>query len=408
MTISRKGSLPFSRSVRRNTDDATEERLGDAKKAQKRMNLDFSEHQYALRDQLRRFLGDRCPPTAVRAVVEGERAHDAPLYRGLAELGVLGAAIPEAYGGVGLGQLEWCVLAEELGRVLAPVPVGSSIFLAANILLEAGSESQKRALLPGIAAGERIATLAHLDAPDDDTICGSRRLTGTKTLVPDGLVADGAIVRARDRDHHDLPSLYWVDLASPRVSRRPVDVIDLTHGSAIVTFDDAECEPIGDPGQAQPILDHVFDQAAILFAFEQVGGAERVLEQARDFALDRMAFGRPIGSFQALKHMMANMYVAATLARSNAYYGAWALSADHPELPVAAATARLSASQAYLECARNAIQVHGGIGFTWESDCHLHYRRASALSLALGAQRFWKDQLIERMVARAQRKGSMS
>jgi acyl-CoA dehydrogenase len=196
-------------------------------------------------------------------------------------------------------------------------------------------------------------------------------------------------------------SLFLVELAAPGVIREVVRTIDIIHGHARLILEDVAAEPLGPAGEAWPIIEQVFDRAAVLIAFEQVGGAERTLEMARDFALDRMAFGRPIGSFQALKHMMANMYVAATLARSNAYYGAWALSTEDEELPVAAATALLSASQAFLECAKNNIQVHGGMGFTWESDCHLFYRRANALSVALGPRFMWQDRLIERMRQRS-------
>ena len=231
------------------------------------------------------------------------------------------------------------------------------------------------------------------------------RISGVKLPVADGEAADFAVVLARNAAN-DGPrdcSLYLVDLDATGVTREAVETIDLTRSYSRLTFNGAAAEPLGAPGQAWAYVEQVYDRAAVLFAFEQVGGAERAIEMARDYALDRMAFGRPIGSFQALKHMMANMYVAATLARSNAYYGAWALSTESDELPVAAATARLSASQAFVECAKNNIQVHGGMGFTWESPCHLFYRRASALSLSLGPQSAWQDRLIERMRHRAAR-----
>nr|WP_276608528.1 acyl-CoA dehydrogenase family protein [Caulobacter sp. SLTY] len=154
---------------------------------------------------------------------------------------------------------------------------------------------------------------------------------------------------------------------------------------------------MGSPGEGWRIAADVMDRAAVLVAFEQVGGADRALEMGRDYALDRMAFGRQIGSFQAVKHMLADMYVAATLARSNAYYGAWALSTGSPELPVAAATARVSATDAFQHCAKNNIQVHGGMGFTWAFDCHLYYRRSNALALSLGSKSTWEDLLIDRL-----------
>jgi acyl-CoA dehydrogenase len=378
------------------------------------MNLDFSEEQHLLGDQLRRFLGDYCPTEAVCATLDGSRPHARALYEGLAGLGALGAAIPERYGGAGLGQLELCIVAQELGRALAPAPVSSSIYLAANFLLLAGDEQQKMRLLPALANGQAIGTLAlteragavHVGAIE--TVVRCDRISGTKLAVPDGQAADFAVVVARDADHNgpDSSSLYLVDLEASGVAREPVETIDPTRSYSRLTFENAPAEALGTRGQAWAYIERVYDRAAVLMAFEQVGGAERALELARDYALERIAFGRPIGSFQALKHMMADMYVAATLARSNVYYGAWALSTEDDELPVAAATARLSASQAFLECAKNNIQVHGGMGFSWESPCHLYYRRANALSLSLGPYVHWQELLIRRLQARAAKRNA--
>ncbi|TXL73390.1 acyl-CoA dehydrogenase [Vineibacter terrae] len=371
------------------------------------MNLDFSEEQKALKDQVRRFLEARCTPSTVRAVLEGPLSFDRALYEGLAELGVLGAAIPEEYGGVGLSHLELCVVAEELGRALAPVPAASSIYLAAEFLLQAGTEAQKRAWLPRLAAGKAVATFAFAEGqgrmtPDKvQAVVADGRLSGVKSPVPDGDAADMAIVLARSGGGSGAGalSLFVVDLAGPGVSRETLSTIDPTRSQARITFDGAPAEPLGGSGDGWHITTQVMDRAAILMAFEQVGGADRALEMARDYALDRMAFGRPIGSFQAIKHMLADMYVSATLARSNCYYAAWALASGAVELPVAAATARVSATTAFQHCAKNNIQVHGGMGFTWAFDCHLFYRRSNALALALGSLSTWESLLIERMSA---------
>ena len=369
------------------------------------MNLDFSDDQKQLQDQVRRFLTERCPPSAVRAILEGPEPFDRTLYRGLGEMGVLGAAIPEEYGGVGLSHLELCLVAEELGRALAPVPVASSIYLAAEFLLHAGSEAQKQAWLPKLASGEAVGTFAlvegsgRMTADKAHAAVKDGRLTGQKSPVPDGDVADLAIVAARSgpgRGEQAI-SLFLVDLTSPGVKRETLDTIDPTRSYAKLSFEGAAAEPLGGEGDGWRIASTVMDRAAILMAFEQIGGADRALEMARDYALDRMAFGRQIGSFQAIKHILADMYVSATLARSNAYYGAWALASGASELPVAAATARVSATQAFQHCAKNNIQVHGGMGFTWAFDCHLFYRRSNALALALGSLSTWEDLLIERM-----------
>lgn len=374
------------------------------------MNFDFSDEQKQLKDQARRFLDDKCPTKAVRAILEGPEPFDRVLWRALGEMGYMGTAIPEAYGGLGAGYLELCIIAEELGRALAPVPFSSSIYLAAEFLLAAGSEAQKKAWLPRLASGETIGCLAFAEgagrvSPAAIQLRASgNRLSGTKTPVPDGDVADLAVVAARTAggDQARDIALFLVDLNGPGVTRTALQTIDPTRSQTTLSFDGAVGEPLGAAGEGWWLASSVLDRAAVLMAFEQIGGAERALEMARDYALDRIAFGRPIGSFQAIKHMLADMYVTLTLGRSNAYYGAWALSTGAAQLPEAAATARVAATQAYQHCARNCIQVHGGMGFTWQFDCHLHYRRSNALALALGSQSQWEDLLIDRLRARNQ------
>ncbi len=369
------------------------------------MNFDFSDEQKQLRDTARKFLAEKCPPKAVRAVVDGKAPYDRDLWKGLADMGFLGVAIPESYGGTGAGHLELCVIAEEIGRSLAAVPFSSTVYLAAEALLIAGSEPQKQKWLPRIASGDAIGTLALFEGKGNPSP-GAIRLLGTggvldgiKKPVADGAIADFAIVAARTalagRDT-DI-SLFLVDMKAEGVEAKPLVNIDPSRGQAEVTFKRCRAEPLGAPGEGWSIISQVLDRAAILTAFEQVGGADRALEMGRDYALDRIAFGRPIGSFQAIKHMLADMYVSATLARSNCYYGAWALSTNSSELPEAAAAARISATQAFQHCAKNNIQVHGGMGFTWEFDCHLYYRRANATALSLGSLSYWEDALIDRM-----------
>jgi alkylation response protein AidB-like acyl-CoA dehydrogenase len=369
------------------------------------MNFDFSDEQKQLRDQARKFLTEKCPPKAVRAVLDGNAPYDRDLWKGLAEMGFLGVAIPEAYGGAGAGHLELCVIAEEMGRALAPVPFSSTVYLAAEALILAGSEAQKQKWLPLIASGEAIGTLALFEGKGNPSPLAIRlsasggSLNGTKKPVPDGTIADFAIVAARtgSSGRDTDVSLFLVEMKGEGIEARALTNVDPTRGQSEVIFRNCKAEPLGPANEGWSVVSQVLDRAAVLTGFEQVGGADRALEMGRDYALDRIAFGRPIGSFQAVKHMLADMYVSATLARSNCYYGAWALSTNASELPEAAAAARISATQAFQHCAKNNIQVHGGMGFTWEFDCHLYYRRANATALSLGSLSYWEDVLIDRM-----------
>ncbi len=372
------------------------------------MDFEFSAEQQQLKEQARRYLADKCPTTAVRAILEGSDPFDRALWQGLGEMGFLGAAIPEEYGGLGLGYLELCVIAEELGRALAPVPVSSSIFLVAEILKAAGSEEQKQRWLPKLASGEVIGTLASVEAtgsvrPSNVALSAKAgTLTGAKSPVLDGDIADIAIVLARHAPGKDAQglSLYLVDLNQSGIERTVLDTIDPSRSQAKIAFKDAAAELVGAAGDGWRLYEEALDRAAILTGFEQIGGADKALEMGRDYALQRFAFGRAIGSFQAIKHMLADMYVSATLARSNGYFGAYALSTGSADLAEAAATMRVSSTKAFQHCAKNNIQVHGGMGFTWAMDCHLYYRRSNLLAVSLGGLNEWEDKLIDRLRAK--------
>jgi alkylation response protein AidB-like acyl-CoA dehydrogenase len=372
------------------------------------MDFEFSAEQQQLKEQARRYLADKCPTTAVRAILEGSEPFDRALWQGLGEMGFLGAAIPEEYGGLGLGYLELCVIAEELGRALAPVPVSSSIFLVAEILKAAGSEEQKQRWLPKLASGEVIGTLASVEAtgsvrPSNVALSAKAgTLTGAKSPVLDGDIADIAIVLARHAPGKDAQglSLYLVDLNQSGIERTVLDTIDPTRSQAKIAFNGVPAQLVGAAGDGWRLYEEALDRAAILTGFEQIGGADKALEMGRDYALQRFAFGRAIGSFQAIKHMLADMYVSATLARSNGYFGAYALSTGSADLPEAAATMRVSSTKAFQHCAKNNIQVHGGMGFTWAMDCHLYYRRSNLLAVSLGGLNEWEDKLIDRLRAK--------
>ncbi|MDR7103690.1 acyl-CoA dehydrogenase family protein [Croceicoccus sp. BE223] len=357
------------------------------------MNFDFSDDQEVLRSEARKFLDARCPPSRVRAILDDPgRGHDAELWQELAEQGWTALTIPEEHGGLGMSRTDLCVLAEELGRVLAPVPFASTVFVLAEALMLAGTEKQ-RERLADIATGECIGCLAVHEGPGEPSRAKVNArvenglLTGVKEPVIDGMCATDALVWARD--DNDVPRLYLVSLAHQGVSRTPLATLDPSRGISRIEFRNVPAEPIGEP----ELLDRLLDGAAVLLAFEQVGGADRALEQAVQFAKERTAFGREIGSYQAIKHKLADAYVNNQIARSNAYYGIWALDSDSAELPQAAAAARVAACQAMWYAARESIQTHGGIGFTWEADQHLFYRRALHLDMALGSPRVWRDRL---------------
>ncbi len=369
------------------------------------MNFDFSDDQKMLKDQAHKFLSEKCTPKSVRAVYESGKHYDAALWKQIAELGWAGTAIPEQYGGLGLGYLELCVIAEELGRALAPVPFSSTVYQFAEALLVSGSEEQKQRLLPKVAAGEIIATLARCENPgavlpkNIRTSFKNGKLNGKKNPVVDGLSADYAVVLARISDEPGERGLQLVlvDLRQSGVQRRAVTTIDPSRAHGELTFENAHGEALGKAGEAWSDVNRVLDRAAILLAFEQVGGADVCLQMAKGYAMERYAFGRPIASFQAIKHKLADMYVFNELARSNAYYGAWALSTGARELPLAAAAARICATQAFDFAAKENLQTHGGVGFTWEFDCHFYYKRSRQLGLALGPQRVWKDKLVSQL-----------
>ena len=369
------------------------------------MNFDFSEEQKMLREQAHSFLRDKSPSRVVRNILESDEPYDKQLWQAIVEMGWTATCIPEEYGGLGLGSLELCVIAEELGRVLAPTPFSSSVYLATEAIMMAGNEAQKQRWLPRLAAGENIGSFALSEGPraatpeNLQTTVVDGFIDGVKYPVTDGDVADFVVVVARDSVG---VSWYLVDLRAEGVERKPVKSLDPTRSQAHLTFDKVPAELLGEAGKGFCLTDELYDRAAVLFAFEQVGGSLAALEQACEYAKDRYAFGRSIASFQAIKHKLADMYVAATLARSNCYYGAWALSTDAAELSSAAATARISATDAYQLCARENIQTHGGMGYTWEFDCHLYYRRARALAVNLGNKWHWEDRLISALENRGE------
>jgi alkylation response protein AidB-like acyl-CoA dehydrogenase len=370
-----------------------------------KLDFDFSDDQKFLRDEARKFLEAKCTSALVRGVLDHDDvSHSADLWAQIKDMGWLGVAIPEEFGGLGLGMLEMCVIAEELGRVLAPVPFGSSAFFFAEAVKLYGTGEQKREYLPKIASGEYVGCIATsegpgaLDAAKIRTSFGAGKISGAKLPVTDGDIATHALVLVKDGA---ATSLVIAALEAAGVTRNVLKTLEPTRSHAEIIFDGAAAEMLGEAaGNGMSQLEHVLNRGAILLAFEQLGGASRCLEMAVSYANERKAFGRPIGGYQAIKHKLADMYVKNEVARSNAYYGAWALSTGAAELPEAAAAARVAASEAFWYASKENIQTHGGMGFTWEVDCHLYYRRAKMLSVQVGSPAVWKEKLVSALERR--------
>lgn len=367
------------------------------------MDFDYTGEQRELRAQARRFLEERCPPSRVRRALDiADGAPDRELLDAVADLGWLGVAIPESEGGIGLGHVELCALAEELGRALLPGPFASSVYFFTEALRIAGSDAQRRRWLPQIAAGAATGCVAffegagELDATARTARVEGGRLGGTKQPVVDGMAADACVVLAEDADG---PGLFLAALGADGVGRTPLHAIDGSRPLARLRFDGIPVERLGGPGAGLALAQRVLERAAVPLAFEQLGAADRCLEMARDYALQRRAFGRPIGGFQAVKHRLADMYVRNELARSNAYYAAWALANDAPQLGAAAAAARIAATEAFEFAARDSIQVHGGIAITWDADPHLFLRRARHCAAVAGGVDWWAERLVSALAA---------
>ena len=348
-------------------------------------------------EQVRRLLAELGGGDRQRALIDKEEDWDKPLWKKFAAAGFPGAAIPAEWGGAGLSQLDLGAISQEIGRANAAIPFFSSIILAAQTLLRAGSPSQKDRWLPRLASGEIVATLAYPSTPwgSKDTIptvqLRDGRLTGTCTPVADAGVADIAIVAA---DTPEGSRLALVELDSPGVSRTRLRSFDELRAHYLLRFEEARAEPLSVETQAP--LAGIFDRAAVQAAFEAIGGGEAAMLMARDYALKRVIFGRPLAGYQAIKHKLADIYVAIELARTSAFDAA--LAADGGDggdrLAIAAAVARLKAMDAFENAARENLHIHGGFGYTFEADCHFYYRRERTLALSLGGRLPWAERLL--------------
>ena len=378
------------------------------------MDFAFDEAQLELRSSAAAFLGDHSGSEQVRAAMETELGYDPRVWKQIAsELGWSALLIPESYGGLGLGYVELVALMEIMGGSLLCAPFFSSICMGANALLVAGSEAQKQRHLPGIAAGETLAALAHAEAGGDwdaAGICATARrdgdefvLNGTKSFVVDGHAADLLIVATRIAASRgaDGIELFLVSGHAPGLETRVLTTMDQTRRLAEVKLDDVRVPPsarLGADGSAGwPELREILDRAAIALAAEQVGGAQKCLDMAVNHALQREQFGRPIASFQAIKHKCADMMVLVESARSASYYAGCVAAEDGDELPAVASLAKAYCSEAYFKCAAECLQIHGKVGVTWETDVQLYLKRARSSESLLGDASYHRERVAQQI-----------
>ncbi|MFN8545745.1 MAG: acyl-CoA dehydrogenase family protein [Candidatus Binatia bacterium] len=376
------------------------------------MDFGFSEEQELLRNAARDFLTKECPMTFVRQMMEDDRGFTDGFWRTMAELGWMGLILPEAHGGSGLSIVDLVVVLEEMGRVVMPGPFFSSAVVGGVALLEGGSVAQQQELLPKLAAGTARLTLAQLEASgrwdaagvqlEARPSAGGFALSGTKLFVPDAHTADVLIVagRAPGSVGADGVSLFLVDARAKGVTTTLLKTMDQTRKLCEVKLDGVTVgadRVLGAPGQGWKLLDRVSDRGKVGLCAEMCGGAQRVLEMSVDYAKVREQFGKPIGSFQAIQHKCANMLVEVESSKSVTYYAAWAVANDVPEAPLAAAMAKSYCSDAYRHAAGEGIQIHGGIGFTWEHDMHLFFKRAKSSEVTFG-DATWNRELVAELI----------
>ncbi len=369
------------------------------------MNFAFSEEQEELRNIVRQFLEAKSPETAVREQMDTERGYDPEVWSQMAEqLGLQSLIIPEEFGGQGFGYVELVVVLEEMGRALVCAPYFSSVVLAANTVIHSGDDAAKAAILPGIASGETIATVAFTEPNGKWDASGIEatatksgdawKINGTKMYVIDGHTATTILVAARTDAG---VSIFSVDGEAAGLTRTALSTMDQTRKQAKLEFADVEGTLVGTDGGGWDLLSTVLDLAAVALAAEQVGGAQMCLDMSVEYAKVRVQFGRPIGSFQAIKHKCADMLLEVESAKSAAYYAGWCASEMNDELPAVASLAKAYCSEAYFHAAAENIQIHGGIGFTWEHPAHLYFKRAKSSELLFGDPTYHRELLAQRI-----------
>ena len=375
----------------------------------RRIQFAFTDEQEQFRSALRRFLKDKSPTSEVRRLMGTAEGYNPEVWRQLSEeLALPGIHIPEQYGGAGFSMVELCIVTEELGRALFCGPYFSTTVLAANAIMNAGTEAQKSSLLPDLASGARLATLAVTELNGEwdpgkieltaTPVADGYRLDGVKSYVVDGHVADLLIVAGRVSTSagHESVALFSLSADSAGVERRLLESMDATRKLARIDFRGAHADLLGNLDDGAKPLNRTLDQAAIALANEMMGGAQALLDSAVDYAKVRVQFGRTIGSFQAIKHKCADMLLDVELAKSAAYCAAQAAAVNDPEWSALACLAKAAASETYLRSAVECIQIHGGIGFTWDNDTHLWFKRAKSSEVFLGQPNYHRELLMQR------------
>lgn len=364
------------------------------------MNFAFSEEQEELRRITRNWLEAKSPEATVRELMETESGYDPKVWEQMGtEMGLQGLIIPEEYGGQGYTYVELIVVLEEMGKRLLCAPYFSTVALATNALLQAGTDDAKSAHLPGIAAGETIATLAITEPAgrwdaEGVTLEGGDTLSGEKMFVLDGHTANLILVVAKTAGGFGI---YAVDGDASGLTRTPLATMDQTRKQAKLTFDNTPATLVSADDLSWDAIAQILDLAAVALAAEQVGGAQECLDTSVQYAKDRVQFGRPIGSFQAIKHKCADMLLEVESARSAAYYAGWCAAELNDELPAVASLAKAYCSEAYFHTAAENIQIHGGIGFTWEHPAHLYFKRAKSSELLFGDPAYHRELLAQRI-----------
>ncbi len=364
------------------------------------MQFGLSEEQQLLKNSAREFFSAECPPAEVRRLMETETAHDPALWRKMAEQGWTGLPFAEEYGGMGLGLVDLAAACEEIGQALLPGPYLSTVPLAGSLIAAAGNDAHKKKYLVPICRGEALATVALLEKPaswDPSTVTASVKdgvLNGAKLFVPDAAIATFLIVVAKE-------GLVIVDGGTSGVTMEAQPAIDATRKLSAVTFTNVKvADTLATGDAARTALDHAMNVATVALAAEMTGGMQRMLDITVAYAKTRKQFGQPIGKFQAVQHMCADMLILTEGSRSATYYAAWALQNNAPGAAAAVSVAKSYASDAYREAGNKGIQVHGGMGFTWENDIHLYYRRAKASEIAFGDTAFHRERLAKALVDR--------